>query len=432
MSHHGDFDFKKVTIYLVGGAVRDYFFDIPPKDMDYVVVGSSPSEMLSLGFKQVGKDFPVFLHPVSGDEYALARTEQKVGEGHNGFTCEWEGVTLKEDLSRRDLTINSMAWDCSRDFGMMYDPFGGRQDIKDKVLRHTSEHFSEDPLRVLRVCRLLSRFDDYVNHTNSWKIHPDTYALIKGIDLSSLTPERVWMEMEKALGEENPSVFFDKLSGISNLLPEWDDMWNTPQKPEHHPEGNVGIHSGMAMDYAAKTWNDPEINMALLCHDAGKPSCWEKYQNAHGHEKEGLPFIEDFCDKWKVPNKYRKLALLTCEFHTKVHGCLGRGSNKGMKPKSIMKLFEDTGALSNPQRFTKMLKACEADAKGRGNGVEQILEYENKPYPQRDYLQRCLDKVLTFKSGEMSKRLLAEGKSGVMIGDLLRQEKIKLIRGVVL
>ena len=432
MNLHGDFDHSKVVIYLVGGFVRDHFMEVEPKDKDYVVVGSSPEEMLSLGFKQVGADFPVYLHPVSGDEYALARTERKSGEGYQGFTCEWSGVTLEEDLSRRDLTINSIAWDCTRNLGKVHDPFGGIKDIKDKVLRHTSGAFVEDPLRVLRVARFMARFNKYYNGLgDSWKVAPETLKLLVSMELTNLTHERVWLELEKALGEYSPSVFFDELSLWNTIFPEWQSLWDTPQREDHHPEGNVGIHTGMVMDYLARNGGSEEEIFAALCHDFGKPICWDKYENAHGHEKEGLSFINNFCDKWKVPNKYRKLALITCEYHTKVHGCLGRGTNKGMKPKSIMKLFEDTGALRDPVMFRKMLVVCEADAKGRGSGQEQIAEFESRPYPQRIYLEDCLSAVLHYSSKEVSRKLLSERKSGIIIGQTIRQEKIKKIREVV-
>lgn len=189
-------------------------------------------------------------------------------------------------------------------------------------------------------------------------------------------------------------------------------------------------HTMLALDYAAMRWNDAEINMAILLHDSGKRVCWEKYQSAHGHEKEGIPYVKDFCSKWKVPNSYRDLALISCEFHTKIHGCMSRGTNGWMRPKSIQKLFEDTGALRNPERFRKILKVCEADAKGRGHTKEEIRSFLDKPYHQRQYIEECLQAVLDFNTKDLSKRLLSEGKEGKMIGDLIRQERIAKIRGV--
>lgn len=319
MSIHGNFDFSKVTIYLVGGAVRDYFMGIEPKDKDYVVVGSSPEEMVSLGFQKVGADFPVFLHPKTKDEYALARTERKSGTGYNGFDCEWDGVTIEEDLSRRDLTINSIALDCTKDFGKVIDPFKGRQDIEDKILRHTSKAFEEDSVRVLRIARFLARFGQ------EWTIHKETSNIMDAMyekgDLDDLTSERVWKETEKALSEKTPSLYFNELLDY-DIFSEYNVGYFVPQKLEHHPEEWVGTHTDLVMKYAAKTWNDPEITFACLCHDFGKVVSHNKHGNFHGHEKEGLQPINNFCDKWKVPKCYRNLALLVCEFHTKNSRCI--------------------------------------------------------------------------------------------------------------
>jgi tRNA nucleotidyltransferase (CCA-adding enzyme) len=428
-----------IKYYLVGGAVRDMLMGVPCNDYDFVVVGASPSDFYN--WKSVGKDFPVFLEPTHGWEVALARVERKVGVGYTGFETEWNGITLEQDLSRRDLTINAMAIEV--DFaasvligepvtvGGVIDPFNGVSDIKAKVLRHASSAFTEDSVRVLRVARFLAKFDKYwVDGVNHWKCSPELYEILESVDVNDLTPERVWLEMSKSFFEYNPSAFFDNMSDWNNLFPMWEAMWKTPQKEDHHPEGCVGIHCAMVMDYAAKTWSDTEIVFAGLCHDFGKPVCWEKYGNAHGHEVEGLYYINDFCARWKVPNSYRELALITCEYHTKVHGCMSRGTNDWMKPKSIMKLFEDTGAMKKPDRFLKMLKACEADAKGRGASAEQIAEFESKPYLQRSYLEDCLSGVLNYNSKPLSKKMLAEGKTGVIIGQTIRQEKIKLIREV--
>lgn len=421
-----------MKFYMVGGAVRDLMLGVKQKDYDFVVVGATPDDFSE--WKQVGKDFPVFLHPVTGWEVALARTELKTGRGHTDFSVETSGVTLEEDLSRRDLTINSVAIEVDFDtsvllgepvlLGGFIDPFNGVSDAKAKVLRHTSSAFSEDPLRVLRVARFLSRLPE-------WTVAEETADTMRGMDLSHLTPERVWLETLKAMGENKPSLYFEKLSEWCDVFPIWNCMQDTPQRLDHHPEGDVATHVGMVMDYAAETYKDTEITFAALCHDFGKPVCWELYENAHGHEDAGLPLIEDFCNKWKVPNSYKKLALMTCKYHTKIHGCLGRSSNSGMRPKSIMKLFEDTGALRNPEMFLKMLKVCEADSRGRGKGTEQINEFRARPYPQREFMEQCLNAVLRFNTKPLSEDLLAKGKSGVIIGETIRQERIKLIRGIV-
>lgn len=432
ISCHGNFDYNKVTIYLVGGFVRDHFMGVEPKDKDYVVVGSNPQEMLDLGFKQVGTDFPVFLHSVTKDEYALARTERKTGTGYNGFECEWEGVTLEEDLSRRDLTINAIAWDCSRNLGKIHDPFNGRQDIKSKILRPVSTAFQDDPLRCLRAARFMSQFPDFTGDEELTLYH---YCENLEYELcNTLTHERVWLETVKAMSTETPSNYFLWLS-MFGIFPEYTALTYCPQRVDHHPEYWVGTHTDLVMDYAATTWNDPEIVFACLTHDFGKPLCWEKFENAHNHEKEGLPFIEAFCNRYKVPNSYRNLAMLTCEYHTKIHGLFGRNSQAWARPKSIMKLFEDTGALKQPLRFKKMLKACEADAKGRGKSwhedpTKTIDYYLNKPYPQRQYMEDCLNAVLDLDTKGISTEMISKGKKGTLIGEAIRVARIQAIREV--
>ena len=422
-----------MKIYQVGGSLRDELLGLTPKDYDYVVTGSTPEQMIELGYTQVGADFPVFLHPETKDEYALARTERKLGAGYKGFTCQWEGVTLEEDLSRRDLTINSMAKDLET--GLVIDPFGGQQDLKDKVLRHTTDAFAEDPLRVLRVARFQAKFGE------EWCIACETWEMMHKVygngDLANLTPERVWLETDKALNTENPSFYFSVISSYRKLWCNTQDMVVTGQRLDHHPEDDVWTHTALVMDYAAKTYNDSEINFACYTHDFGKPVCWQKYQNAHGHEKEGLPFIVAFCDKFKVPNRYHILALLVCEYHTKVHGIMGRNEQNWTRPKSIMKLFEDTGALRNQERFLKLLKCCESDAKGRGvdrNGhtpYETTKEYYlNKPYPQAEYLAECLEAVINLDTKTITATMVEQGKLGTDIGEAIRVERISKIRGV--
>ena len=428
MSVHGNF--KNATVYLVGGFVRDHFMGTIPKDKDYVVVGSSPKEMVSLGFKQVGADFPVFLHPESGDEYALARTEKKVGVGYEGFECEWEGVTLEEDLSRRDLTINAIAWDCSRNLGKIYDPFNGRKDIQNKVLRPVSEAFKEDPLRVLRAARFMAKFKGFT-------VSKGLYDYCEELEYelcNTLTPERVWLETVKAMGTKTPSSYFQWLS-MFGLFPEYTELTHCPQRLDHHPENWVGTHTDMVMDYVAEVWNDPEIVFASLCHDLGKPLCWSKFENAHGHEIEGLPFIQELCARLKVPNSYKKLALQVCEYHTKVHGMFGINNQSWTRPKSIMKLFEDTGAIKHPETFYKILKACEADAKGRGKEFHEdptktVKFYLEKPYHQRPYLEECLSAVLELDTKIISDKMVSEGKKGTLIGEAIRVARINAIRGV--
>ena len=406
--------------YLVGGAVRDELMGILPKDYDYVVVGSTPEEMLSKGFKQVGSDFPVFLHPVTGDEYALARTEKSTGDKYQDFDCYFgKDVTIEDDLYRRDLTINAIAKDLET--GEYIDPFGGEEDIDNKVIRQVSKHFVDDPVRVLRAFRFASTL------RGSWYIHRTTAGNINCMDLigllDNLTPERVWKETEKALNGHSPGKFFQSLI-FRTVFKDLLRLFLTPQNKEHHPEGDVGTHTMMVMDYAARAGYGPEVVFAGLCHDFGKPVAYENTGNALSHETLGLPVINDFCDKWKVPNKYRELALLVCEHHTKIHGCLGRGSNKGMRPKSIMKLFQDTNAIGKPVRFIDILSACESDAKGRGG------DYPNKPYPQRGYLMECLEAATLVNTKAISSSMMEKGKSGIEIGEAIRISRIDAIRKV--
>ncbi|CAH9013702.1 putative tRNA nucleotidyltransferase [Vibrio phage 496E54-1] len=430
-----------MKFYLVGGACRDLLMGNAPKDYDFVVVGATPTHFKD--WQQVGKDFPVFLHPTYGWEVALARVERKTGVGYGGFSSEWNGVTLEEDLSRRDLTINSIAievdWEATQFYGepitvgTWIDPYDGIKDIKQCTLRHTTDAFKEDPLRVLRVARFLARFG------KEWKINFNTQKIMEEVYLSgellTLTKERVWLETEKALSETTPSLYFETLKPFDCIFSYQLEMESTVKISEHHPEANVWEHCKMVMDVAATLFKDPEIVWAGFCHDLAKYSCMRERGNMYGHEEAGSPIVEDLCEKWKVPNRYKHLALITTEFHGKVHNALGRNTNKGMKPKSIMKLFENTGALKNPERFLKMLKACEADTKGRGVDEHEVYEYTkeyflNKPYPQRQYLEECLESVLSYNSGELSKKMLSEGKSGIIIGDTIRSEKIKCIREV--
>lgn len=421
-----------MKVYLVGGAVRDIIMGNSPKDYDFVVVGSSVEEMLSKGYTQVGKDFPVFHHPITKDEYALARVERKVGVGYKGFECDWEGVTLEEDLFRRDLTMNSIALEVDVissetlgeivTVGTYIDPFNGVKDIKDRIIRPTSKHFSEDPVRALRVGRFLARYPDF---RPSWRLVNKIISMNKIGSFSSLVPDRVWKEMSRALSEKEPSYFFDFLL-LTNapFMEVFKEMSNTVEDNPYHQEADVFLHTYMVLDHASSTWNDPEINFACLLHDIAKPKCYQERGNAHGHDGEGVSMIEEWCTQWKVPNSYKTLAKITCEHHQKIHSVFGRGSNSFVKPKTIMKMFESTSAFSKPERFVKMLKACESDSKGRiGIGAD-------KEYLQRVYLEECLSEVVALDTKAISSKLLSEGKSGVIIGEVIRQERIKCIRVV--
>ena len=413
-----------MQVYTVGGFVRDQLLGLDPNDVDYVVVGSSRSEMVSKGFLPVGNDFEVFLHPKTKDEYALARLERNTGNSYTDFDCVYDNVTLEDDLLRRDLTINSIALDCTT--GKLVDPYGGVRDLHNKLLHPTSEAFKEDSVRVLRAARFNARFPDF-SYSVKLQEYCDQMYVTGALDF--LTPERVFKELDKALATEKPSIFFEKLRPY-RLFQELSVLWGVAQKPEHHPEVCCWKHVMLVTDYAAKTYKDKEITFAALLHDTGKPPSSKQHGNFYNHEEAGLPFIESFCIKWKVPNGYRDLALMVCKQHTRVHGCLGRGANKGMRPKSIYKLFQETNALAKPERFEKMLKACRADAAGRGATPEQIKEFENKPYPQTEYLTECLQAAKMVNTKEVSLPAIEKGKAGIEIGEAIRVARIEAIRGV--
>lgn len=402
-----------MKIYLVGGAVRDKLLGLEPKDRDYVVVGSNPQQLLGLGYKQVGTDFPVFLHPETGEEYALARTEKKNGVGYQGFDCYFgEDVTLEEDLARRDLTINAIAMDMETN--EIIDPFGGQQDIINKIIRPTTKAFCQDPLRVFRAARFFARFPDFIPDKENM-----LFCLSDRVsnEFNSLTPERVWLETEKALSEKQPSRYFDWLL-YWHVFPTIYNMYDIGQPLQHHPEGNVYVHVMMCTDYAAKEYKDSEIVFACLMHDLGKVVAFEQQGNLNGHEALGVPVVIEFCKKYKVPNTYRDLALIACEYHTHCHKAFE------MNPNKIMKLFEKTKAENKDERFMKFLKACESDARGRGG------DFPNRTYRQPEYLKECLDAVKQVDTKKISAKLLSEGKSGLVIGEAIRVAKIDAIREV--
>lgn len=398
-----------MEIYLVGGAVRDTLLGREPKDADYVVVGSYHEEMLSKGFSQVGNgDFPVYIHPTSGDEYSLARTELKTGSGYSGFNFNVRDISLEEDLSRRDLTINSMYL---RYDGTVGDFFGGLSDIENKVLRHTSEAFSEDPLRVLRVARFLARFG------STWSIHPSTRKLMEDIrdsgNLSHLTPERVWKETEKALSEPYPHLFFETLEGCG-VFPEIDVMRGVPQPKEQHPEGCVYTHTMLVLQRAVELDYPTITRFACLMHDLGKPVTYGLRGNLHGHEQAGVEVIEDFCKKFRVPNKYRDLAVLTSDNHTRCHKVFE------MNPKKIRVLLNDRfKVLVKPERFQRFLEACLCDAQGRG--------LPHKEYPQKEFLEKICIEFKNLDRKKIVSHSLDNGRKGESIKQDIIREETKLI-----
>jgi len=376
-----------MKIYLVGGAIRDSLMDLPVKDRDWVVVGSNPDEMLQHGFTQVGKDFPVFLHQQTKDEYALARTETKTGPGHTGFKFDASAqVTLEEDLSRRDLTINAIAAEVEESdrlgnsvkFGKLIDPYKGALDLKSKVLRHVSPAFNEDPLRVLRVARFAARLAH-----RGFTIAPDTQSLMTEMtrsgELDHLVKERVWQEMEAALKEQTPVVFFQVLrdcGALQVLLPEIDNLFGVPQPPKYHPEIDTGIHTFMSLEQATRLSEDPVVRFASLVHDVGKAATDKNNWPSHrGHESLGLALLDDIKVRLGIPKEYAEIARLVCEHHTKLHRL------KQLRASTVLSLLEALDAFRRPQRLEKFLLACEADAKGR-TGLEQ------RSYPQGALLRK--------------------------------------------
>lgn len=401
--------------YLVGGAVRDQLLNLPVKDHDWVVVGASPAEMLDQGFKQVGADFPVFLHPKTQEEYALARTERKQGHGYQGFAVDFgPEITLEEDLLRRDLTINAMAQDSD---GNVVDPYNGKKDLENRLLRHVSEAFIEDPLRVLRVARFAARFSHL-----GFTVAKETLDLMADIsasgELQHLTAERVWQETERALNEPTPAVYFEILKSCGALaacFPEIDALFGVPQPENHHPEVDTGIHSLLCLEQAAQLSTDNPlkgpIRFAALTHDLGKALTpkdqWPKH---HGHEKSGLIPLKALCDRVKAPNAYRELAMKACEFHTHVHRALE------LKPATIWKLFRSLDALRKIDRFDAFLLACLSDSRGRTG-------FEECSYPQMDFLKS----MLIAAQKVTPQTYIEQGFAGKELGAAIEQGRIDAI-----
>ena len=401
------------ALYLVGGAVRDGLLGVPHKEKDWLVVGGTADELLDRNFRQVGASFPVFLHPKTGEEYALARTERKQGHGYHGFDVDFHpGITLEEDLSRRDLTINAMARD---EGGQLIDPFGGQSDLEQRVLRHVSPAFCEDPLRVLRVAKFAARFAGF-----GFRVHATTMTLMQQMaasgELEHLVPERVWAEFADALSCDQPGVFIGLLresGALTVLLPEVDCLFGVPQPEKYHPEIDTGVHVMMAMDMAARLGGPARVVFALLLHDLGKgltPSA--RLPSHFGHEKSGLPPVNEVCARLRVPGAFRELALLVCELHLRCHRLLEA------RPPTVMKLIEDADLLRRPDRVQDFVRACEADYRGR-KGLD------DRPYPQGDRLQAALRAVLAIRARDIG----TEGLDGIEIGEKLRKARIEAIAG---
>ena len=403
---------KTSETYLVGGAVRDSLLGLQAAERDWVVVGSTPQEMLNKGFRQVGASFPVFLHPENGEEYALARTEKKQGHGYHGFNVDFHpGVTLEEDLQRRDLTINAIAQDKD---GKLIDPYGGQRDLEQKVLRHVSRAFVEDPLRVLRVARFAARFSRF-----GFRVHETTLAMMHEITLSGelqhLAPERSWREIERAMSTAKPSEFVSVLrecGALKALLPEVDVLFGVPQPEKHHPEIDTGVHLLMALDKAADLSSGAaNVVFAVLLHDLGKGITPQRKLPSHiGHETAGVPLVDRVCERLKAPNAMHDLARKVCAGHLDCHRVLEA------RPATVLRLLERLDAFRQPQVLPGFLLACEADYLGR-KGLGE------RPYPQADYLNRACVAATRIRARDLD----LEGISGPEVGEELRRARVTAI-----
>ena len=399
---------QQLNFFLVGGAVRDALLNRNVVDKDYVVVGSSVDEMLSLGFIRVGKDFPVFLHPKTKQEYALARTEKKSGQGYTGFNCNAAAdVTLEEDLLRRDLTVNAMAMD---DTGKVVDPYNGQNDLNNRVLRHVSEAFIEDPLRVLRVARFAARYHEY-----GFTIAPETLTLMTQLsesgELLSLSGERIWQEMERSLADPNPQIFFQVLyqcQALKSLWPDLHNLWGIPNPERWHPEICSGIHTMMALKQAVLLSEKTSVRFASVCHDLGKSLTEDSTLPSHpGHETAGLPLIEELCARLRVPTAHKSLALKVCQFHLHVHKAFE------LKPSTILKLFNQLDVWRKPDEFADFLLCCQADFTGR-------LGFENREYLQKEFLYLAFELLKKVTA----KPFVEKGLKGLAIKEAIERQRL--------
>ncbi len=400
--------------FVVGGAVRDRLLGRTVNDRDWVVVGATPEQMIAAGFRQVGRDFPVFLHPLTREEYALARTERKSAPGYRGFVVHADAsVSLEQDLARRDLTINAMAM---RADGELIDPFGGRDDLRAHVLRHVSDAFTEDPVRILRLARFAARFADFT-------VAPQTLALMRdmvaGGEVDALVRERVWQELARGLMEPRPSRMLEVLrdcGALHALLPEVDALWRVPQPVQHHPEIDTGVHLMMVLDQAARLGASLPVRFACLCHDLGKGTTPADQLPRHvGHERRGVRLLRRLCERLKVPLDCRALAELAAAEHGHVHASLGLG------PAAQMRLLERCDALRRPQRFADLLLACECDARGR-------LGLEQSDYPQRARLMQALAFAQSVDTRAVAEQVAALGQAGPQIGEAIRAARVEALR----
>lgn len=404
-----------MEIYLVGGAVRDKLLNNPVKENDWLVIGETPESMVKQGFRPVGKDFPVFLHPQSHEEYALARTERKTARGYKGFAIHASpDVTIEQDLIRRDLTINAMAMTPE---GRVIDPFGGQQDLESRVFRHVSPAFTEDPVRILRVARFAARYAHI-----GFKLAEETRGLMQSMvtagEVDYLVPERVWAELFKALNEPTPSAFFYTLKecgALARIFPEIDNLFGVPQPEKYHPEIDTGLHCMLCLQQAAHLSASPEVRFAALVHDLGKAiSPKENLPHHYEHEIKGLPLLEAFCLRLRVPNTFRVLALQVMQYHTHCHRAFE------LRASTLTDLLAALGVFKEGNCFPEFLLACEADAKGR-TGLE------NRPYPQAEFL-RAVAKSVQFL--DISAVLNSDLK-GSQIGEAIRRLRIQVVAETV-
>ena len=402
-----------MKVYLVGGAVRDQLLGYPIKERDWVVVGATPQQLLQQGYQQVGRDFPVFLHPKTREEYALARTERKMAPGYHGFTCDFNPlVTLEDDLARRDLTINAMAMDGD---GQLVDPYNGQNDLRAKLLRHVSPAFIDDPVRVLRVARFAARY-----HHLGFKLADETralmYAMVKRGELGHLVAERVWQEWQRSLQERNPELFIGTLRACDALrivLPELDALFGVPNPCHYHPEVDSGIHTLMVLSAAVEMSEDPMIRFAAIMHDLGKACTpMRGWPGHHGHEELGLAVIEKLCQRLRIPTDYRRFALMASQFHLKIHRL------SELRPDTIVTIFEQTDAFRRREIFDKLLVVCEADAQGKGRQIE---------YLQAQHWRYLLDECSKISAHT----LIAQGCQGEAIKLGLHQHRVVCVENII-
>lgn len=399
-----------MEIYQVGGAVRDALLGLPVKDRDFVVVGATPEQMVELGYRPVGKDFPVFLHPESQEEYALARTERKTAKGYKGFQVfASPDVTLEEDLARRDLTINAIA---QAEDGTLIDPYNGQVDIRDKILRHVSDAFIEDPVRILRAARFAARFTEFT-------VAPETMRLMQDMvadgEVDALVPERVWQELAKGLMEAKPSRMFEVLrecGALKRIMPELDRLWGVPQPPQHHPEIDTGVHVMMVVDYAAAQGYSLPVRFSALTHDLGKGTTPQDVLPRHiGHEERSVHLLKDVCKRLRVPNDCKELAHVVAKFHGKVYRV------DEMRSATKVQFLVETDAIRQPERFKEFLRACECDFRGRTG-------YEDKPIPHTEVWLKLLHAVMQVDAGAVARQYQEPEK----IREAVFQARVEAVR----